>query len=206
MMLHSQTDILLLDSLHIDILEETHVIDAKGRSRGVKIKIRCPSCEEKRWIRIENIRRNAFTGMCSKCHNKYTSGCMETHGRWKGGRRQTDNKYIQVKLHHSSPYYCMASKKSFVLEHRLVMANFLNRPLSRDEIVHHKNGERGDNRIENLELISERKYHIPSMMYAMEIQEYKDKIKTLETLLFEMMRSKNKCICNCTPKNENETE
>ncbi len=41
-----------------------------------------------------------------------------------------------------------------ILEHRAVMERFLGRQLRKGETVHHKNGVRTDNRLENLELFS----------------------------------------------------
>lgn len=39
-------------------------------------------------------------------------------------------------------------------EHRYIMEQYLGRKLRRDEVVHHKNGDTRDNRIENLEVMS----------------------------------------------------
>lgn len=48
----------------------------------------------------------------------------------------------------------MASKQGWAMEHRFLMAEKIDRPLFKDENVHHINGVRSDNRLSNLELWS----------------------------------------------------
>lgn len=52
-----------------------------------------------------------------------------------------------------------SDRKHKIQVHRKVMEDYLGRKLTKDEIVHHKNGNKLDNRIENLEILS-RKEHI----------------------------------------------
>ncbi|MGH9256363.1 MAG: HNH endonuclease [Vicinamibacterales bacterium] len=50
-------------------------------------------------------------------------------------------------------------KRMRMHEHRLVMEQMLGRELSKDESIHHRNGDRTDNRPENLELWASRGHH-----------------------------------------------
>ena len=82
-------------------------------------------------------------------------GCLakelikENHPNWKGGRSVSKTGYIILSGYQDHPN---AKKGGWIAEHRLVMSEKLQRPLRPNENVHHKNGIRDDNRIENLEL------------------------------------------------------
>ncbi len=52
------------------------------------------------------------------------------------------------------PNHPNARKDGWILEHRYIMSEYLKRPLKKWEHIHHKNGFRKDNRLENLELMT----------------------------------------------------
>jgi hypothetical protein len=76
-------------------------------------------------------------------------------GNWKGGRVKDKHGYIHLwKPGH--PNANIGHGRQYILEHRFIMSEYLGRPLSKHETVHHKNGIKDDNRIKNLELMTKR--------------------------------------------------
>jgi len=70
--------------------------------------------------------------------------------RRQKGRKPYVNRYGYRMI--SATGHPNANKRGLILEHRLVMSEHIGRPLRAGETVHHRNGDRLDNRIENLEL------------------------------------------------------
>ena len=111
-----------------------------------------------------------ITKFCSveNCNNKHyaKSYCVKHYARWKkhgttdqpkefrprGSGCLDKNGYITLPC---PDWLKIGKSKNYrIPQHRLVMSEHLGRPLLDHEEVHHKNGVRTDNRLENLELWS----------------------------------------------------
>ena len=79
----------------------------------------------------------------------------KNHPNYKTGRTE---KYGYVYIYQPDHPHC--TKKNTVAEHRLVMEEHLGRYLLRTEVVHHKNGDPQDNRLDNLEVFSTNALHL----------------------------------------------
>lgn len=86
------------------------------------------------------------------------------NGHWRGGKVETGRGYLSI----FSPEHPNKDRNQYVPEHRLLMEQKLGRYLNKKEIVHHINGNKKDNKIENLILfknnIEHAKYHYHKRM------------------------------------------
>ena len=81
---------------------------------------------------------------------------------WKGGAtyfRKHGNykpiKYVRCPME----FLAMARKDGYVMEHRLIMARWIGRPLTRTEVVHHENHDPQTNEQSNLQLWPDNRSH-----------------------------------------------
>jgi len=83
---------------------------------------------------------NKNSASCTNCADR----SRELNGNWKGGKTRQSKGYV---------YTLVSSKPTkYKLEHIVVMEAHLGRALLPGENIHHINGIRDDNRLENLEL------------------------------------------------------
>lgn len=97
------------------------------------------------------LERNGVTRVFSKSRK------AEKSSQWSGGRSKTRDGYILI---YSPDHPNRMKHIPYVYEHRLVMEKSIGRYLLPGEVVHHRNGVRDDNRIENLELFSSNGSHL----------------------------------------------
>lgn len=114
----------------------------KGTSRFPRVNIPCSFCGIMILRRQSRLAQFANAYCSQQCRSG--NGIGRNRAKPVGTTRLTDQGYLEEKT----------ADGSWVRQHRLVMEHRIGRPLWPDENVHHKNGDRADNRIENLELWS----------------------------------------------------
>lgn len=116
------------------------------------------------YIRSEETKRKCRIAFAGKQHTKESKIkiSLSTSGNknhmWKGGKRIC-NGYILILMHN----YPSTDQQGYIPKHRFMMEQYLGRYLKPKEVVHHINGNKTDNRIENLMLFKNngehRKFH-----------------------------------------------
>ena len=92
---------------------------------------------------------------CRSCYHKYLSIHKgEESKKWRGGETHDDG-YI----------LCYQGSGKFIRKHRFVMEQLLGRKLDKDEIVHHINGIRADNRPENLAILDRHQHDTKTLQH-----------------------------------------
>jgi hypothetical protein len=136
-----------------------------------KVEVICLHCQKPFMTFPSHVERRIYCSHeCRYASEEYHRKLKDAMGigpdnrNWKGGRTKHSDGYIYL----AAPNHPFASN-GYVFEHRLVMEKWLleNAPyspclveiegkkyLSPDKVVHHKNETKDDNRIENLEVLS----------------------------------------------------
>ncbi len=103
---------------------------------------------------LHNVSRSATWSHLQRSGTKMRRGGLsgKDHYSWKGGRSVKKDGYVSIWISSNDPMRSMCSKGYRVPEHRLVMARAIGRPLTNHETVHHIDGDKQNNKIENLQL------------------------------------------------------
>lgn len=125
-----------------------------GKRYGFRYILECNECHKEFSINGAHFKEGVgkFCSYSCRQTNRMKQLTGDKHYQWKGGRNTNPGGYIIV-FSPNHPFK-MATGSGYVLEHRLVMEKHIGRYLRKDEIVHHINHIKTDNRIENLIILN----------------------------------------------------
>lgn len=121
---------------------------------------------------------NRKSTRCHKCANKERGLRLrgEIHPTWKGGRTKHADGYVELRIDGQK-----------VLEHRYVWEQ-AHGPIPSHIHIHHANGDKADNRLENLVATDARGHRHRQRMvepYAEQVKRLEARIRELEAALFD---------------------
>ena len=141
------------------------------------IKKRCIHCDEVKPLsefHRDNSKRDGHRSYCKACAARYHcerrlrlrgnaspsphpfSQKREKHPAWKGGRITTPHGYVRLYL----PDHPRVNSSGYVYEHIVVVEHKLRRVLLPGEVVHHIDGDRGNNHPDNLVVFPNNAAHL----------------------------------------------
>jgi len=124
----------------------------------------CDNCGEEFDKKAYRLKIDKHHFCCRDCYYEWRKD-IKNHPRWKGGKVEMLG-YIFVK----SPGHPFANDCGYVKRSRLVMEHHLGRYLKPEETMHHINGIRDDDRIENLQLFKTNGKHVSYHAYLRRVE------------------------------------
>lgn len=155
----------------IEILEEFFVTRKNGK-KDRRVRYKCPICHETKESNPWNVKK---TTCCKTCRNKISGvkkrggdssnkGIKRPHtrrensARWNGGRFINSQGYVMV-LVKSGSINRKSGWENYKPEHVVKIEELIGRKLIKGECVHHIDGDRTNNDLDNLVLLSSHQEH-----------------------------------------------